>query len=469
MTVNLLDNDRLVSRSPMETQQICPRLRYWQYEHKGKGIVPKFANIPMNTGSAVHKGMEFCFKVWMVKGEKAILANLDKVTDIAVHRAITWYCEFVAESGGLAGEGMSPANAKSNDIERVKQEVTYNEQMGLIAGLVTVWCLVELPMLIKYFDIESTERECTVYIGEQQYRLLNQARADGILRSKKGGDLYIYQLKTCKEFNWSLELSYSTDMQSITDLYTIRKSLVPEDSHRLLGIKFCYLVKGKKYKDPELGIWRVNSPLLNGWRQFTPSGIGYAHTNKIPKPENKSGFGYLGKGWEEFSVLDSYTGTHQMTHEKIDGWRKVVQWVRDIYNGKVQADMYDPITWLKGLCVTPLEVSRDQREIDSVMAQLLYQESRVKQALQLANILDVNDSEALALNLDMKFPQHFRSCWYPSDCYMLPVCHGKKQWERQPVLVTIEDMMELTGAAEQLYTWRTPHHEMERVRNADKE
>ena len=44
-------------RSRVLAWQRCPRLRWWNYEYGGRGIVPLNLSIPLTTGAAVHEGL----------------------------------------------------------------------------------------------------------------------------------------------------------------------------------------------------------------------------------------------------------------------------------------------------------------------------------------------------------------------------------------------------------------------------
>ena len=169
----------------------------------------------------------------------------------------------------------------------------------------------------------------------------------------------------------------------------LQKNLPPE---KIMGIKFCFLIKGdRKEEKNELvsngnkgvrilsenellnskqnevakklvesnifanqqrssdSYWYTSNPLIYGYKKITPSEILYAHSDKTIKPENKSGFGKLGKGWESFNVWEC---------EEVG---LVKGWIDLIMEGKVQGDLPNPV---RESVISPIEFYRSEKEID---------------------------------------------------------------------------------------------------------
>src|SRR4051812_36201098 len=48
---------RLVDRSRIVADWVCPRKRYWNYEFNGRGVVKDSINQPLHTGSILHDSL----------------------------------------------------------------------------------------------------------------------------------------------------------------------------------------------------------------------------------------------------------------------------------------------------------------------------------------------------------------------------------------------------------------------------
>jgi hypothetical protein len=191
---------------------------------------------------------------------------------------------------------------------------------------------------------------------------------------------------------------------------------------RVMGVKFCILIKGIRKKPDYYGnddeaLYVTYSPLVRGYKHFTPGGVEYAHSWFYPNSENKSGKSALGRGWEPFNVWEMEGG--------------VKRWVEMLESGGVQPECGDV---LKAQVVTPVEMFRDEGEITEAIEEIKCQEGRINFAL-----------EGM---LEMVFP-HARKCcdWmYGETCEYKKLC-----WDAQ---------VKNDPLGSGLYQIREPHHEL---------
>lgn len=399
----------------------------------GVGIVPIGTSLFLSTGSAVHLGIETLLKGGTVKD--AVKSALD------YHTANT---ELVTGKGTTSSE---------------QQEWTKVEQRALVEAQIRTWAIVEYPQLIERFNIRTVEKEILVPLSNH---VTLQSKVDASLQEKLGGDVINYSLKTCKEFDWRMEKSYKTDLQGITELYAGEHALLQHNKGvkkaaqiarelgddkeisgnvskwfkqflgpiRVTAVKFCYLVKGKREEDKKDGLWKTRNSLIRAYRKFTPSGVEYAHSFFFNNPNNPSGWGRLGKGWESFNVWEC---------EEIGG---IKGWIKKLATGTIQPEEGDILKkWIR----TPVEYFRNADEMSKVIKQITSQEEYVRSMI------------SLSADIEESFPQHRHNCWYPQDCDYVPICHGMEQYTGKSVPEGIGEDPVGSG----YYEWRRPHHKAE--------
>lgn len=455
------------SRSSIELYQKCPRARYLHDFLLGTGIVPSGIAVPLATGSCIHAGIEHTLKrVKLLHADTTIAAYESFIKDEteidgAVHISLSEYAKLVQDAG-FTGKGM-----KSDR----QQDFTYREQLALTEALVRAWCLTELPILLSRFEIVNVEREIENELFEGG---ILQSRVDAELKDKRNGDYFNYSLKTTKDFSSWTEKSYTKDLQGITEIWAVEENVrtlnrqidmvvdgisylidmgLPNpkfhdinrymDSRHLpnkkvAGVRFCFLVKGKFYSDrwddketpEEDKLWRTHSPLITGYRNITTNGILYAHSLYFPNPNNASGKGRLGKGWEPFNIFDEGSDF------------TVKQWIQGLYEKRWQSECGEV---LRDSVVTPTEYFRESGEVEEGIREIKMQELSIISNMQ----YPMTDSNIIAST----FPKHRSSCHYPQDCDYLPYC-----WPREGKLGDITSDPIGSG----LYKIRVPHHEGER-------
>lgn len=474
---HILSNNKFTSRSAIEDYQKCPRLRWWRQFYNGKGISPTRKSIPLSTGTCIHAGVEYLFR-WAKEfgskiGYEEGKLHFETAVENAVSAAKKTYYDLVYDAG-FTGTGVT------NDIN---QKFTYNEQVALTEALIRAWALKELPLILKEYEIVGTEKEITVNLPGTD--IVFQARVDAELKHREDGSYYNYSLKTAKMWNDRSDKSYRKDLQGLTEIWAVENereglrglSDTLEDVLRLLrvrgyiqetnvatltkffdgklplkgkvvdAVRFCFLIKGDRresgkdfsYYDSGDGSGRyvTYSPLIRGYKRITTMSIEYAHSYKFPNPNNKSGMGALGKGWDPFNVWeDAGVGG-------VKGWIEKISAKDENGNYLIQPECGDVI---KNQVITPIPYMRDKGEVDSAIRQITSQEDHIFTILNTINN-HIADEERLTM-LDHYFPQHRHSCHWPSDCEMLAAC-----WNP----MTGDDPV---GSG--LYQIRVPHHDMER-------
>jgi hypothetical protein len=445
------------SRSSIELSQSCPRKRYLHDFYDGIGVVPFGRSPHLATGSAVHEGIGHLTKrIKLLDG--AILGDPQGEIDVAVQIATSWF-QNECENKKFYGKGVRTDR---------QTEHTYKEQLALVEALVRAWGMVEMPNLVNRFRVIGTEREIAVKLAEG---VDFQARVDSELQEREGGGYYNYSLKTTKEWNERMEVSYREDLQGITEVWAVeedarvRRGIAREcalaankmlgrvDSEiskeglrkiqkfmvgmapvkKVMGVRFCFLCKGNRkqsdVQDPD-SLWVTYSPLIRGYKHFSPGGVEYAHSWFYPNAENRSGKGALGKGWEPFNVWESTEFT-------------IKSWLELIGSGQIQPECGEVI---KSQVVVPVEYYRNEREIVEGIVEIQHQEEMVKYS-----------SEQAALNqriLPVVFPKYRRSCHWPTECEYHKICY-------QP-----EVEGDILGSG--YYERRIPHHAGERESNIRK-
>jgi hypothetical protein len=373
------------SRSAVECYQDCPRYRYNQYFLLEKGVTRVAKSVPLVTGGAVHKGVEHLLNRVRIAAEPDI--------DTAVQLAVQQYVNDV-EGVGFTGKGMQSDK---------QQWFTFNEQKALTEALIRAWYLSELPLLMQRYKILAVERDIVPI--EIAPGIFFQAKIDAELQELQTGDYHNYSLKTCKNWNETMENSYKNDLQGITELWAVEEDAkrqnqkikdvikaciefkeqqaFPEENlfkiakyfnskkldKQVSGVRFCYLVKGTWKKPDYFGedpdaLKITYNPLIRGYKKITPSSVEYAHSWFYPNKENKSGKSTIGRGWEPFNVWETEMG--------VKGWMELLQ------TETIQPECGNVI---KQQVVTPPEYFRDEAEVTLAMKEIVAQEVNIEAAI----------------------------------------------------------------------------------------
>jgi len=441
------------SRSEVETYQDCPRLRYNNYHLLGKGVVPVAKSIPLVTGNAVHRGVEHLLN------RVRVSETVD--VEMAVQLAKDQYvCD--CESAGFSGKG--------TQTDR-QQAFTFEEQKALTEALIRAWAIVELPNIQQRYKVVAVERE--VEPIELAPGVMFMARVDAEFQENGSGDYFNYSLKTMKQWNERSENSYKSDLQGVTEIWAVEEdsrrvdrlidsivlnldalyNVTPQQKlidiagflgkkkkgKKVSGTRFCILIKGERKKpdyygnDPE-ALYITYSPLIRGYKKVTPTEILYAWSWFVPKPENKSGKGIIGQGWEPFNIWESDIS--------------IKDWVEALAAGLIQPECGNAV---RQSVSTPVEYFRDEEEIREAIREIGWQERRIADGLEWLEKYQAKEPRlGVEDQLAEYFPHIRKHCefHFGAACPYKDLC-WKPEVARDPL-----------GSG--LYQIRESHHETER-------
>jgi hypothetical protein len=383
----------------------CLRKRWFYQFFEGTGIVLAGEYIPFVTGGAIHKGVE----------ERSLGASLEVATERALDK---FYSEVTDKH--LGDE---------------QAAYTREEQAALVEALLRAWELRERQRVLDRFEIVSVEKEYQVPL-DRNGDLILLSKPDQLLQDRQRGEFYNYSIKSMKQWYPRLDKSYKVDLQGKTEAIAIwfNKKI------KVVATKFCFLIKGRRDEELttkledgqvyESSLWVTKSPLIYGYRAEVEGKMKYCHSDKIYKPENKSGFGKLPKkeGWERFQVWKTKFG--------------VAKWVDALASGKIQPELGDVV---KDQVITPVEAHRTRENLQSTYIQIKHSEKSV-----FLGAYRVKNGDSL----DEHFPQAVQHCYFPSQCEYLKICaNGGEDYD-----AAIADDPLGSG----LYVRREPHYETER-------
>ena len=346
-------------------------------------------------------------------------------------------CEKASPEAAMEDFDTQCTDSFFRNIEEAQQDYTYWEQRALTEALTRVWIEKEYPLIQRDFETLGIEKEYQVPL-DKNGDLVLLARPDRLLRERQTGELYTYSIKTVKQWNERMENAYQVDLQGLTEALAVTYAT----KQKVLATKFCFLVKGRREKVTEQVMvegnieestkWVTHSPLIYGWRRTDANGkLHFAHSDKIIKEENKSGFGKLPKkeGWIKFNVWETKGG--------IRAWIRVLP--------TIQPELGD---LMKQHVITPVETHRTMAQIKSTLVQIATGEH-----LAFENADRVANGE----NIDKCFLMNRRACYFPQPCEYLEICPNANK-DYSPEIA--EDPV---GSG--YYMERVPHYETERRHN----
>lgn len=431
------------SRSAIETGLDCLRKRFFQYHYPNKkgelvGITKATPNYDLEIGTSCHKGVAFLLE--NIKNDSPLL--LEEAVGVAKGYFIYKF----------------PILYKNKDLEVL-------DNLDTIEGLVRVYYYTEFQSIKKYYNVVFIEKEISKKIYKNSFDLVSniifQGTSDSLLESKENGDLFNYSLKTAKLLWSKTENSYKVDLQGLTETilvedYLKRLRVGPEEiiknldkldftylnqnniekfkkylnssvekiPTRLMGIKFCFLLKGREIKEDipfdtkERQYKSWDNYFINGFRNRVSISItDFAFADKIEKKENKSGFGKLGKGWERIKIRDQYKGG-------------LKQWVEDIFAGKIQKVFLDDF---KNQCLSLPEVFRNKEQLEDAWKEIVENEIEWYEKLEPwveDNLYKGNDNK----NIIDSFRKNRKRCFYPLECDYLEICNNGNDKFRKEIL-----------------------------------
>lgn len=356
-----------IDRSRLDTYQRCPRRYYWNYAYKGIGVVPAKQALPLAFGSSAHLGLER-----VLRGE-----GIEKGVAVALEEF-----ELQARGRGLELEVNESAHA------------VYLEQCALLEALLRAWFIVRYPSFIEEYEILDLEREEEWKPNDS---ITFMARADGVLRSRSSGDLFVLSFKTAKGYDKRISELGRSDIQGISELVAVEERL----GERVQGIQMEYLVKGRREEWPKgSGIYQTSNPLIRPW--IGPDGR-LAHSWYW---EDLDGRHTLGSKYRKLLITDRLP---------------VKEWISLLASGTVQPEAGPCLEqWI----VSPLPYNRNRDEVESWKRQTEAEAYRMNIQTEPIEIARLIGADKFAAALDDLSPQHRHSCEFPLPCPYKRICFG---------------------------------------------
>lgn len=446
------------SQSATSTYQECPRKRWFNNHLQGRGIQLVDKHVPLTTGNCVHAGTQWIGENY---ANQCYVEHPEHLIQNAVFRAKLTYTKEL--------ELVDLAN-----VPDAEQEQTKAEQLALTEVLVRLWYAKEWPKIQQYYHILAVEQEIAIEVAPG---IIYQSKPDFILIHKESGELVNYSLKTLKTVTERDENNYYTGNQTYTEPYFTKLWLedireIAQGIGGMLGrfpksnlhklnkmipavgkvmdnianlpahpsaLRFCFLVKGQRHEKHkgQKDYWTDN-PFLYGYRKFGAADIDYAWANKIIKPENKSGYGLLGKGWEQFQIFGQQ-GQGELTLE---------QWFDMVMEGGLQQEIGNPAD---EYILSQPEINVNHHLCEVRVGQLIQIEKGIQDSLQMVEAYGGQDHA-----LDTYFPFNTGSCYYPTPCDFRFICpNGGRDYKHH---IAVDPTNPEFGP---MYKLRVPHHATE--------
>lgn len=453
------------SRSRNEAFFRCPRYGYLQYRWGGRGIVKQGKNLFLATGTYAHKGLELIARY--LQKHKTGLIPEDSLGGI-IQDCKQQYFDYVFPKGEEGGFDLSDETTDEwtkgrrelTDHEKLHlQQYTFDEQTALMEALLRIAAIRLFPRWMEKYKIVTIENDMSFpFVKGEGWEVIQSATVDLVLQELESKDLYLVSYKSYRAFDNRTAKTASHDTQGLSESWAFDEYLkIKQIDKRIMGVKMLYLIKGaRKETKRGNGIYEQQSPLIRGYRKLTQDGPEYAHSWFIPKPENDSGWGVIGKAWEKFDVFNGM-GLEEVGGVK--GWINLLNhgygpWGNDLegsLEGQIQPELGDIIG---EQIVEPEPYLRHEQDINSWLIQTMYKEREIALKLISNEQQVIGDWRTDSIGyMDTNFPQNRQAChYYPgdhNDCVYLSVCHGTDEERRNPL--------------ENGYVYRTPHHKAELI------
>ncbi len=409
------------SRSRKMEYQRCPRARLVGHHNRGRIIVLVRMAIPLATGIHVHTGIGHLL--------------VDGAVEVAVKNAIDAYREEIETRGLDYQEG--------EDAYFVA-----NEQMALTEALVRAYHHYQLPKLLAEYTVLEVERnddEHMAIIHDAEGAPVNlrwKSRADALLLEKATGDLQILSLKTAASWDDRRDNENRHDDQGLSEVWAVEQRLkrfhdgraeageglsswpremvikgflAAPSPPRIQAIKMEFLIKGSRNEVPKGSKHYVTyNHLIRAWRRLgvTPSDDSFAWRWEWYGPDTDD-VGQLKKHrlspkvWKPFNVWEA---------DDIGG---IKGWIEMLASGRVQPEAEDPF---ESLVVTPMPYFRQEDDMNDWFAQTVAIEERVAQDVTVVDAIDQGDLVHHRHELNRRFPQNKRACFWPSKCPFHKIC-----------------------------------------------
>jgi len=205
----------LLSRSSHKDFSKCPRLGYYNWRYKGKGLDTKTPNWHLALGLAVHKGMELVFS------EPA---------------------------------GISPSQGAMEEFKRLYPPLglEFDEGLALAHALVEGWIRTRYEAFLQEHEVLLVEKEIRSEIATG---VVLQSRADLVTRERFGGRVWVWNWKTTGvKKDWTQKWEH--DIQAWTEALAVENLL----NEPVAGVIYEGFFKGTKREGS------MTCPLIYGYQ-----------------------------------------------------------------------------------------------------------------------------------------------------------------------------------------------------------
>jgi len=364
---------RVSDRSRYETTFNCWRKRYWNYEHKGRGIVGQGVKVDLLYGKGVHAGLDELFRT----------GNLEA----AINHVQT---------------ALEPITETTPD-----GHPTSDELLAMGAGHLTIFNNYTLPSILKQYDLISTELELVIDLSDW---LKWMTRLDGSIERKRKGELpFVLEAKT-SGYEADLIKQAAVNFQFHMESAALEEHYKSKDIEKYVGgCILLILSKGSKYKasrtEEGLGLYGVRrmSPLTYAWWKKDPF---------ITDEDDEQ---------QEYSLVGTGRGH----------WFKTPTWIypgTDRWLSEEFLFSAENLKDVRKLVTMPPAIPLDRIRFEHTKTQILQVEHRISEgsevALQAWKEGTTKDWETI---LDLYFPQNSQNCdndaGYHGRCEFYGICH----------------------------------------------
>lgn len=261
-----------VDRSRIVARQDCEMMRYWNYHHEGKGIVPRLGQgDALEFGIALHGAMEYILRERMA-------GNVPGVARLEIDHFLPF------------GKRVFDRMLLRENADHPKADHVSKEQAHLLRMLVLGWTHTRLPALLEEYDIVGVEKEYEVELPLRPHIHL-MLRIDAILRRKADGMLHILDFKSLKYLSDDWMVHHENSLQTVLYLWALGKA----EEEYIGGVLYEGLLKGGTRKETNKGVpW-------TGYEVST-SPLCYVYTDHLGHYKHQW---TSAKGWHKIHLFDS--------------------------------------------------------------------------------------------------------------------------------------------------------------------
>ena len=377
----------IIDRSRREDDEKCRRLRYWRYEHEGRGIEKGGEWLDPLIGTALHNGIEHALRGGGVEESVAFTRE----TILAARRR-----------GPILV--FRPGPDADADIE---------EGIELAEALLRGWIAVRRDAILREFEIISIEREMHYDYSYRGHIVRQLSRPDIVHRRRNDGAVFVRNLKTTSRVDDKWRTKWRYDMQTFSEALAVEAEL----GEPVAGTIMEGIVKGSRKAYPMgSGDYHWDSPLLFAWKR----------DGEPPMTEDQW---YARYEW-------TCTGPHEMGRGKpCPGGRN--HRLSGVHRSRVAERLGGVSGWISYLNVSDPALLQEQYveltpilrspyEIERWKRQALPREVEIRETREHLIADDHMGPEVRDELLDKWFPMSTSAgnCVWPSQCAYFEVCHG---------------------------------------------